>query len=84
MPANNTGDGIDVQTEAAVVSKLVDMGMDGLARAHLGSALHEIEASSVTAAVESLIEVGVLRQEADKLFPTPPLVRLDMLGMVPV
>jgi hypothetical protein len=84
MPANNTGGEIDIATQRAVVSRMVDIGMEGLPTAHLRIALNSLDAHSVTAAIDSLVEAGVLRQEAGELFPSPPLVRLDVLGLVPV
>jgi hypothetical protein len=77
MPDEN----IDAVAQSAVVVQLLQRP-DGLPMATLAENIVELETERVVAAANSLSDVGVVRCHGDRVYATPALNRLDVIGMV--
>lgn len=73
----------DIAVQAAVVLQL--LGRAGAyPRDELYAALRDIPTDRTTAALDSLVDAGVLQLEADGVRTTEAVRRLDKLGLIAV
>jgi hypothetical protein len=84
MQGNGTGDDPDADAERTVVAEAVAR-RDPLTRVELVKLVSErFEAERASAAIDALIEVGVLTAEGENVNASPALVRLDEIGLIPI
>lgn len=77
------GENIDSQAQSAVVLEVLQRP-DGVPTTEVVGAIADVAQERVTAAVDSLSAVGVIRRDGDRLYASAALNRLDAIGMVPI
>jgi hypothetical protein len=77
------GEDIDSQAQATVVMEVLQRP-DGVSVATVVSTSPDLNEKRITAAAESLDQVGVIRRDGDRLYASPALERLDAIAMVAI
>jgi hypothetical protein len=73
----------DIAVQATVVLQLLGRG-GAYPRSELYAALRDIAADRTTAALDSLVDAGVVQLDASGVQATEAVQRLDMLGLIAI
>jgi hypothetical protein len=75
------GENIDAQVQAAIALEVIQRA-EGVAVSELLGTISDVERERVTAAVDRLHAVGVIRKEGDTVYATDALNRIDEIGLI--